>query len=532
MSNQSVSSPSTLTAAFVSVYRALMMLQSFSDTPYCARISSSASLLTVSYAAFRSTKHIYSGFLSRFACSIILRRLKIWSAHPLAFLKPAWHSDIFGSTTATSLLRMMCVNTLPTTLSRLMPLQLSQILLSPFLNNGTTIARSQSSGISSDSHILFITLCIQRLKILPPAFSVSELMLSNPGALWLFSCLIALLTSSSVGASSFLFSRGPSKVCTPFSTRLSTFRRFLKCRIHRSFLSTQPCTTVPSSFRSISACTDLVPLSSLTFWYTALVLFIFAIFSNSFPLAFTIAFFAAFVAAIHSRFSFRYSSYTRLFFTSPCCRLCHSLNLASFNAASCFISSVSHSTLLCFTRPHTFKASSFTALLRASQSHTPFSVPPSTWKRFSRSNWNSVCFSADLKFSRSMHVFVGFFWVERCSFISDTTKRWSELLNSAPRYTRVSWTADNHVLRTIMWSIWLLKFVPRWYHVYLWMFLCGKKVPVTLSPPSLQKSKSRIPLSFFRGSCASSPKPCLPTIPGQFFQSFPTRALKSPITTR
>jgi hypothetical protein len=88
-----------------------------------------------------------------------------------------------GSSTATSLLRMMCVNTLPTILSRLMPLQLSQILLSPFLNNGTTIARSQSSGISSDSHILFITLCIQRLKILPPAFSVSELILSNPGVL-------------------------------------------------------------------------------------------------------------------------------------------------------------------------------------------------------------------------------------------------------------------------------------------------------------------------------------------------------------
>jgi hypothetical protein len=56
----------------------------------------------------------YSGFFTLFACSIILGRLMIWYAHPLAFLKPAWHSDIFVSTTATSILRMMCVNTSPT----------------------------------------------------------------------------------------------------------------------------------------------------------------------------------------------------------------------------------------------------------------------------------------------------------------------------------------------------------------------------------------------------------------------------------
>ncbi len=76
MSNQSVSSPSTLPVAFVSVYRALTMLQSLSDTTNCAKISSSASLLTVSIPSrilrIFSLHNLHTFSKKKFSCQILL----------------------------------------------------------------------------------------------------------------------------------------------------------------------------------------------------------------------------------------------------------------------------------------------------------------------------------------------------------------------------------------------------------------------------------------------------------------------------
>ena len=96
---------------------------------------------------------------------------------------------------------MILQRTLPGTLSKAMPLKLSQISWAPFLYTGIVICISQSSGILSERQMLTAIHVISSTMVSPPSFKSSAVIPSSPGALLFFNCKIASLTSSSLGSS-------------------------------------------------------------------------------------------------------------------------------------------------------------------------------------------------------------------------------------------------------------------------------------------------------------------------------------------
>ena len=128
-------------------------------------------------------------------CSMICRNVKIWSPQDLPFRKPARSLRISGSMAAEILSRITLLKTLLVTDSRVIPLQLLHILRSPFFGNLTISPVFQSLGISSFSHIPSKTSIKVLTMISPPAFNISALTLSAPGAFPDFMELTAFLTN-------------------------------------------------------------------------------------------------------------------------------------------------------------------------------------------------------------------------------------------------------------------------------------------------------------------------------------------------
>ena len=114
----------------------------------------SASQFTESYAFLRSTKQRKSGLWNSRGRSINIRSENNWSAQPLPFRKPHWFSLSIWLAFSFKLHWMTLQNSLPGTLSRAMPLKLSQSSYAPFLCKGMTSCFRQSLGTSSECHIL------------------------------------------------------------------------------------------------------------------------------------------------------------------------------------------------------------------------------------------------------------------------------------------------------------------------------------------------------------------------------------------
>ena len=121
--------------------------------PYKRRMRHKLSLCMLSNAFSKSTKLIYSCLCHSVHCSMMLRRVKIWSAHPLPFRNPA--CSLLSCLSIAS--EILCMMTFASILlgidKRVIPRQLSQFFREPFLGIFTITPFDQSFGIVFPSHM-------------------------------------------------------------------------------------------------------------------------------------------------------------------------------------------------------------------------------------------------------------------------------------------------------------------------------------------------------------------------------------------
>ena len=120
------------------------------------------------------------------------------SPQDLPFLNPACSLGSIGSRAVEILFRITLLNTLLVMANSVIPLQFLQRLRFPFFGSFTISPIFQSTGISSSSHISLNISVRVSVMTSPPAFSISALTPSAPGAFSDFMLSIADFTSFAV----------------------------------------------------------------------------------------------------------------------------------------------------------------------------------------------------------------------------------------------------------------------------------------------------------------------------------------------
>ena len=123
----------------------------------------------------------------------------MWSPQDFPFLKPACSLRNSGSRASEILSRITLLKTLLVIDNRVIPLQFLQRLRSPFFGSLTISPIFQLPGVSSVSHIPS-KISVKAPMVTSPAFNISALTQSEPGAFPDFMVLIAFLTSADGGS--------------------------------------------------------------------------------------------------------------------------------------------------------------------------------------------------------------------------------------------------------------------------------------------------------------------------------------------
>ena len=131
-----------------------MMVTVLCGIPYALKIFQMLSRWTLSNAFFKSMKLMYKGTFHSIHCSLMFRRAKIWSMQPRPFRNPACSCLSLTSKAQSILLRRTLQKTLLGMDRSVMPLQLSQLLRSPFLGILDIRPLLKSLGMVSWSQIL------------------------------------------------------------------------------------------------------------------------------------------------------------------------------------------------------------------------------------------------------------------------------------------------------------------------------------------------------------------------------------------
>ena len=132
-------------------------------------------------------------------CSMIFRRAKIWSMHPLALRNPACSSRSLLSMASFILSRIILQNTLLGMERSVIPRQLSHFWRFPFLGTLTIRPLVQSLGMFSPFQIVWKRVVRALEDVSRSTFSISAWMESIPAALPVFKALMDFITSSVVG---------------------------------------------------------------------------------------------------------------------------------------------------------------------------------------------------------------------------------------------------------------------------------------------------------------------------------------------
>ena len=169
------------------------------------------------------------------------------SPQDLPFLNPACSLRSIGSRAVEILFRITLLNTLLVMDNSVIPLQFLQRLRFPFFGSLTISPVFQSMGISSSSYISLKISVRVSVMTSPPAFSISALTPSAPGAFPDFMLSIADFTSFAVGGS-MLTSRS-SSLSGMSSTSLgaSLLRMVSKCVFHSCVCSSTLVIATPSA---------------------------------------------------------------------------------------------------------------------------------------------------------------------------------------------------------------------------------------------------------------------------------------------
>ena len=152
---------------------------------------------------------MYSRVCHSMVCSIIIRKVAIWSTQDLSCLKPAC-SSLNSLSSSFILFKIMLQRILLGMNSNIMPLQFLHRDLSPFLGNFTSSPLSQSSGICSSFQILFRSWCRIWIDVSSKHIMASGGILSTPPAFPFWDFFIALMISALVMAFVLMFNVGSS----------------------------------------------------------------------------------------------------------------------------------------------------------------------------------------------------------------------------------------------------------------------------------------------------------------------------------
>ena len=129
---------------------------------------------TLSNSFWKSTKTAYRGACHSTDCSKLMRMVTMWSVHERSCRKPACSPRSRLSRVVFSLSNIILVKTLPGMNSNIIPHQLPQDDMSPFLGSFTRCPFFQSSGTFSRSQILLRVgeTCLLRLGCRPSELQV------------------------------------------------------------------------------------------------------------------------------------------------------------------------------------------------------------------------------------------------------------------------------------------------------------------------------------------------------------------------
>ena len=150
------------------------------------------SVLSIAFS--KSLKFRYRDVWNPMDCSIILRRVAIWSAQDFPFLNPACSSRNLLSTCTFILSSIIILSTWLGMDSGVIPLQFLQKLVPPLF--GSFTSSPTISEISSVVQRVLNRSYNMSMDVCPPAFKASGGMLSDPAALPFFSIVSARLISS------------------------------------------------------------------------------------------------------------------------------------------------------------------------------------------------------------------------------------------------------------------------------------------------------------------------------------------------
>ena len=188
----------------------------------------------LSKAFLKSTKFKARGKLNSLACSMMLRRVKIWSQQDRFGRKPACSSHRVVSNSSCNL----CMRTaLPGMERSVIPLQLLQFARFPFFGSLTTIPLVQFSGTVSCSHIKLNKQVSQLTTASPPYLSNSANILLIPATLLFLRALIAVLTSFLVIFPRITLRSGLKTIFEKSKVEGGSgwFKTYLKCSTHLAF---------------------------------------------------------------------------------------------------------------------------------------------------------------------------------------------------------------------------------------------------------------------------------------------------------
>ena len=146
---------------------------------------------------------------------------------------------------------------------RVIPLELSQLLKSPFLGSFVITPLHQSSGIVSSIQIARNRSDKYLVEVSKSAFKISAWIRSIPGDLLDFKDSIALLTSASVGASTFISKSLSALSGSAMVSGSGLFRTSLKCSTHLSAFSRSVVSIWPCLFLSVLEDAGFFPARSL-----------------------------------------------------------------------------------------------------------------------------------------------------------------------------------------------------------------------------------------------------------------------------
>ena len=184
------------------------MSVTFSGTPQFCSALHIASRKIVSNARSKSTKRRYSGDLHLLECSMIIRKVLMWSTQDRFGLKPFCSLRNCALSVGDILASIMNARTLWIVLSNVMPRQFLHWLRSPFFGIVIIIPSFHSPGIVEPVHADCIIGCRARAVTFAPYLRSSDGRSSGPGDLLFFNLVIASRISSYDGGSVEIFLLG------------------------------------------------------------------------------------------------------------------------------------------------------------------------------------------------------------------------------------------------------------------------------------------------------------------------------------